>query len=44
MKSGQMKSLGWSRFSASMDRIHGLERPRRIRMAGKLGWDIRADL
>jgi hypothetical protein len=33
---GQMKSLGWRRCSASMARIHGLTRPRRMRKAGKL--------
>ncbi len=32
---GQMKSLGWSRCSASMSRIHGAIRPRRMRKEGK---------
>ena len=31
MNKGQMKSDGCSRFSASIARIHGLERPRRMR-------------
>jgi hypothetical protein len=31
MNKGQMKSLGCSRFSASIARIHGDERPRRMR-------------
>ena len=31
---GQMRSLGCKRCSASMSRIHGLDRPRRIRSAG----------
>jgi hypothetical protein len=31
MNKGQMKSLGCSRFSASIARIHGLDRPRRMR-------------
>jgi hypothetical protein len=35
MNNGQMKSLGWRRFSASIARIHALDRPRRIRRAGK---------
>ena len=30
-----MKSLGCSRFSASIARIHGLDRPRRMRREGK---------
>jgi hypothetical protein len=30
-----MKSEGCSRFSASIERIHALERPRRMRKAGK---------
>jgi hypothetical protein len=34
MNKGQMKSLGCRRFSASIARIHGLDRPRRIRSAG----------
>jgi porphobilinogen synthase len=32
--SGQMRSLECSRCSASISRIHGLERPRRMRRAG----------
>jgi hypothetical protein len=31
MNKGQMKSLGCSRFSASIARNHGLDRPRRMR-------------
>ena len=31
---GQMKSLGCSRLSASIERIHALERPRRMRREG----------
>ena len=34
MNKGQMRSEAWSRCSASMSRIHGAERARRMRVAG----------
>ena len=37
MNSGQMRSDGWSRCSASISRIQRALRPRLIRMAGKEG-------